>query len=753
MQASHVAARSGSTGQILHRAVALTVAGLCSWAPDAVAQQANQQTAGSAETADRTDLIEEILVTAQKRSENLQDVPISIQAISAGVIESLGATSLQELERAAPGVSFGDNTAYGRSGIRGILDYSRNAGYDARVGVYVDGVYMGRSYMNNVSLLDVERVEILRGPQGTLFGKNTDAGAINVVTRKPSSELGGEAVAEYGNFEHTRIDGHVNVPISERVAASIAASKVDSEGYYENVQLGRHNQGVDHLSGRAQLRVRPDESWDINLSLDGQEYDDSTMHYVRVTAPGADPYTFRSPTDDYEYRDNYGATLSLNYTFANGYALVDIADYREARMEKYFNGQGGGVSWINGYYDDRVEQFSQELRLVSPAGERFDFVAGLYYFDLTDDQNNAIEVGPDIVIIPVLAGYANVRLPSIARVETKSYAAYFNGSYRFFEQLELSAGVRFTREEKTLDFSMLDSRGIILGFVQGLKDERTDEEITPKIALNYHAGGAAMLYASYSEGFKSGGWAADFVTNPQIAAGLGVKPEYAKSYEVGLKSTLWDERARFNLTVFREEITDFQVFQLVPRDIPGVGTITATFLTNSGEVTSEGIEIEAAITPLRGLTLSANAAWNDAYFSSYPGGGGSFQGQILDADDVQLPFAPKFKGYFAADYGRTLFSWANLIGGIGVTHQTKSNTDSKIVNPSLAFLYRLPDFTTVDARVGLSAPDGAWEVSLWSRNLTDEEYVRQATASTLGNFRLERYDAPRAYGIAARLRF
>ena len=425
--------------------------------------------------AGASDTVTEVVVTAQKRAENVQDVPSAIQAITGAQIEQQGATSLQDLERTAPSVSFGDGSVFGRAGVRGVVDYSRNAGYDARVGVYIDGVFMGRSFMNNVSLLDVDHIEVLRGPQGTLFGKNNDAGAVNIVTRAPSGEATGEILGETGNFGYHNLSAYVSGPLSGDVLdGSIAVAKADSTGDYYNPILHKNVNGINHLSERAQLRYRPNDDWDIRFSVDGQDYRDSTVHNPQAPAPGASPFVYNSPTDDSEGHTNYGGTLTVQRQLPAGYSLINIMDYRTATERAYFNGQGNQDLWLIGDYHDKVNQFSEELRLTSPKTEKYDYVAGLYFFRMDDQQDNKIDGGQGLVALGgPFAQYAGAQLPSLAHVVSNSFAAYFNGDYRITDQLEINGGVRLTEDHKTLDYSMLDPFGVILGFVSGLKDART----------------------------------------------------------------------------------------------------------------------------------------------------------------------------------------------------------------------------------------------------------------------------------------
>jgi iron complex outermembrane receptor protein len=331
-------------------------------------------------------------------------------------------------------------------------------------------------------------------------------------------------------------------------------------------------------------------------------------------------------------------------------------------------------------------------------------------------------------------------------VETHSYAAYFNGDYRFSEAIELTAGFRFTREDKSLNFSMLDPYQIFFGHISGLTDSRTDYDFSPRIGLNVHLDTATMLYATYSRGFKSGGWNADLVTNAQIAAGLRVNPEKAKNYEIGVKSTFFGGKARVNLSGFWETFDNFQVSQLTLRTIAGAPAQQVA-LTNAGKVSTKGVELALTAIPLGGVTMSANVSYDDSRYDSFAGGGGAYLGQIVDANGAETPFAPRLKAYVAVDYDRPLFPWADLTGHVGYAARSGENSDAKIVNPSLGYIFAIPGASSIDARVGLASPDKVWTFTLWVKNLADKAQIIQSTNSALFNRRMVLYDAPRTFGM------
>ena len=708
-----------------------------------------------------TSSLQEVTVTAQRRSENAQKVPISILAISAATLDTLGAKSLDDLGAVAPSLSFGKTNNQGEAGIRGITDYSRDPGVDSRVGVYVDGVFLGRSWMNNVSLIDIDHIEVLNGPQGTLFGKNTDAGAISIVTRKPSAEASAQTVVDVGNFGYHNVAGYLTGPLAGdgTLAGSLSVSKADSRGYLYNTYYDKSMDGIDHSSARAKLRYTPNDSLEIDLGADWLKARDSTVFYQEQAAGGADPFVYTSPNNDFENNETYGTTATVAYHAANGYSIVNIADFHRASRETNLNGEGNTVpgvplATVIGDYPEWEHQVSEELRLVSPRYEHFDFVTGLYYFKLKDADNFVLTLGPGVASLgPPFGEYAGYPIHSLAATDTDSYAAFATGNYRFGGGFELTAGVRYTVDKKALQYSMLDQNDVILGYDPSLADKQTFHNVSPKVGLNYHVTDTVMLYASYAEGFKSGGWAADFDTDAQIEAGLRVNPETSRDYEAGMKSVFWNNRLRVNVALFEEKFANYQVFQVRQREAGGE-EIQETSLTNAGRVTSKGVELQTALNPLSGLTLTANVTYNDSRFDSFPGGAGVYQGKILDADGAQTPYAPEFKGYVAADIDMpVVHGRADAIFHLDYRAQSKSEADASYVNPATGFESNIPAYATLNGRLGLAPPSERWEVDLWCNNLANKHYWLFAEAPTIGNYRLVEYAPPRAFGVTLKTKF
>ena len=532
--------------------------------------------------------LEEVLVTAQKRSESMQDVPISVQAFSANAIERLGANTLSDLGTAAPSLEFGGlgKGSQQQMGMRGVVDFARNVGIDSRMGVYIDGVFQGRSYASDVPLLGLESVEILRGPQGTLFGKNTETGAISLNTKKPSDQFEAQLGAEAGRDSMLKGTAYVNGPLTDKLLGSFSGSYQEADGYYKNLTLNEDVGDYDTAAVRGQLRFEANDQLDLTLASDYyKKHSDLPLAVNAELEPYRTVQNFVT-TDDSE---SYGFALTGNYAFANDYTLTSITSYRHAEFDTYADDDYSPIDILAANFDEDADQWSQEIRVATPQNEKYDWVGGLYYFssDLkTDRKLYAFEDFYNVVIGPPLDAYATqlagyTAVP--AKVNTDTYAAFFHGNYRFTEKLELTAGIRYTKEEKDVNWNQINVQadpataaaleaatgapitqapyGLIGAVNSSYKDDLDEDDWSPTVGLNYFYSDDTMLYAKYSRGYKSGGWNADFMT-----AGLEYFPydsESVDSYEIGLKSTMFEDSLRLNMAAFHAEYDDYQVFQRV----------------------------------------------------------------------------------------------------------------------------------------------------------------------------------------------
>jgi len=746
------------------------------------------ETSPAATTASRS--VEEIVVTAQRREEKLQTVPVSILAFTTKRIEQLNAVSLDNLERAAPGVTFAVNRAktVGQIGMRGVVDYASTPGYDARVGAYLDGVYIKRSYADNQTLLGMERVEFLRGPQGTTFGMNTDAGAISFTTRKPDlNALGGEAVAEAGSFGHRRFGARANLPlIKDKLALAVTLTSETSDGFIDNIYLNRAYGGVDRKSARAQLRYRPNDNIDINLQYSGLWDDNKSIWTIGVWSPAQwasfqklypkfsglplpGALQIADGSDQGETGRSQFFIGTVDWRLGDGLKLTSISAYQSERFQQISDATDLPASGRVYDLNQTSRQFSQELRLASDSAQPLSFIAGLYFQDGKNGANTRYYLGsefaaltfwsrgvaeaviPAAVSVSPLRLYNNTVIRAPATVSDQSYAAYGSLLYRPASNVEIETGGRYSVIRKTLEhFSENDplradpTNAANLAYAAfGQFPDQTDKQtftaFTPKVSISYHPSRDATLFASASKGFKAGGWNTGVVTQAVFDAGLRLGDESSVNYEIGLKSEWFDRRLRFNVTGFLEDFTGFQVSQWTP-------TVTGSSvarLANAGKARSKGVEAELEAIPLQGLSLTANFTYNRARFTEFA----NCNGLNTSCTGNRLPYAPDYKLYLAATYERPITGTLNAFVGGGYSMETSSY--SNVVNVAREYI---PRHSSIEAKIGVAAMDERWSLTVFGANLADHLNQVYSQSGAYGD-QIRFFREPRSYGATFKLRY
>ncbi len=667
---------------------------------------------------------EEIVVTsAQKRSENINDVPIAMDVISSEFIESVGASGLSELEFVVPSVNFGrgGRKTRGEIAIRGIGDFSRNIGTDARVVVYIDDVPLGRSSAFNVSLLDIDQIEILKGPQGTLFGTNTIAGAINIITKAPESIVNNEIRVDVGNRNQRLFSLRSNLPFSESAAGKLQVSRVSSDGFLKNITLDNDLQGDDSESARLQLRFEPTDNAVISTNFDWLSESINATNALAL----ADDGTFNGfsaassnrqvahDAPEFEERDIWGGSVVFDYELASGSAIKSITAYRNSSFEELSEEDYSPIPAVTSTFDEEYEQWTQEMRFVSRLHEKFDYVTGVFLSaQETETQRSATLTG-NSVITP-------------GNLKSQAISLYANGNYRVSPLLEINLGARFQNESKKIEYEIEDNIGLFVN--ASLDDDRSFTSFLPRVSFNFNVGANSLFYTSISRGTKGGGWNADFVTSLD---NIYFKPEYSINYEAGYKSDYWDGKVNVNASAFVAKFDDYQVFQFVDD-----GTTTTIQLTNAGEATSQGLELGLDLNVSKFVAWSLNASYTKAEFDRFRDGGGIG----TDYDGNTLAHAPELAMYTAIN-GNIPIGISNKV----FYYLDYSYTDGYFSNPSNEPEYEVDDYYTLNGRIGLSIGKH-WEISLWGKNLTDETNLRSRDVSFL---QIERgyFEAPRSYGL------
>ncbi|MFT5082758.1 MAG: iron complex outermembrane receptor protein, partial [Lentisphaeria bacterium] len=621
----------------------------------------------------------------------------------------------------------GGRNTRGEIAIRGIGDFSRNIGNDARVVVYVDGVPMVRSSTFNINLMGTEQIEVLRGPQGTLFGTNTIAGAINIRTNGPSEQLANAIHIEGGSFNHRSVSLTSSLPVSDSVQTLLQYNKTKNDGFIHNISLNKDLQGIDSEAARLKIKLRPSDKLEINTSIDWlNEYSQAT-NGVAIADDGAfngfstapSPREVAHNAEEFEKREVLGASVEVDYTLDNYAEIISISAYRDNQFSELNEEDYSPIPAIFSIFNEKSQQVSQEFRLVSPRFESFDYVMGLFYLGQDINTDRLANLGGNVVTTP-------------GNVNIDSYAIYGHGNYRFAPKLELSLGARYVIDEKTIDFNIIDGIGL---FTNGnISESKTFKEFLPKASLNYKASDTSLLYTSVSRGYKAGGWNADFVTTLDD---IDFDEETATNIEVGYKSNYLDSKLNVNLAAFLVKVKNLQVFQFVQTD----DTTTLLKLTNAGEASSRGVEMELGYTLNSYMSLTFNTAYTQATFDSFKNGGGT----NIDYDDNDLPYAPELKTFLAFDFEVPLTDAA-----LFQAHLDYSYSDGYFTNPNNAENYSVGSFDTINGRVGLDL-NKMWEISLWGKNLTDNTNLRYRDISFAGVPR-GYYEAPRSYGLGLTLK-
>jgi len=717
-------------------AVMILAAGLST---PALAQEATQDDSAS---------LDDVIVTAQRREQSLQDVPIAITAFNAETLERTAATGIQDVAGKAPGVTLTQfNIGEPQIYIRGVGTTSDSAASDPSIGVSIDEVSIGRAGASSLAFLDIERVEILRGPQGTLYGRNASGGALNVYTRRPQLEDTTMALLRYGSFNEYGGEAVINRMMGEDGAARLAVRVNTNEGYAENVPSGRGLQGGRQYGARLSL-LNQSGPWTLLGSVDVSRDRMDGHARIPVTASGTAPAFVTlvnalrtgldvrqsfSSADNYQDRDNWGATVRVEYE-AEAFDVVSLTSYRDNQYK--WRDNLGGLPFPNFplEVDDRAaegaSQFSQELRLASKADSAVSWVAGLYYFSEDVDRDERFLVRAALPIAPPSFGGDTSFIQSASNT---SWAAFGQATVPFGDIWELTLGARWTHDERDVTQIGRDNEnganppaGIPLGPTgtgYSTSGSAEFEEPTWKIALSVEPFDNVRLYASYDRGYKAGSFPSTAQT--AIQARTPLRSEILDNYEIGLKSTLADGRLRFNAAVFKLEYDDLQVYEL----------LGLSLVTSNAQAEVDGYELESAFAVTNNLTVGGSYTHLDAQYTSNAQSGTL----ILPYNGLRLPRSPDSQYTLYADG-----EW-DAWGGQLAARVDYQWTDDFFFDPSNNPEVRVPAYGLVSAYASWEAANGV-KIAVYGRNLGDEDYRVHIIKNVGVGFSV--FGAPRNYGIA-----
>ena len=743
-----------------------------------------------------------ITVTAQKREENIQDVPLSIVAVSGEDLEERNITSAMDLGRTVPNfyATRGAAAANTRIVVRGI-GTAGNTAADQSTAFFLDGVYIPRPSILYAAFLDIGSVEVVRGPQGTLFGRNATAGGVLLTSRTPGEEFGGDLSFEIGDYGHQQLDAAIDLPVNEAVRLRFAAQASEFDGYGESIADGSSFGGDETVAARlsADIDLSPRLSWSVRLdhtrlSGDGASAAEALADTLTPTGRailtgflGAgnlpeldDPYDHRvSHIVGGDLSDvQWGLSSTLNYDFDNGYSLGLISGWRDYENQQYDE----DIFFLSMPLTGRIaglqsESWSHELRLVSPDNlmdGRFSFVAGLYASHEDAEFTEVLSFTPRtcMVLAPAPLRAPCLNSPQAEASDLRmtqssdSLAVYAQGEYLITDELTLQLGARYTSDEREGRFLQLAANPLSARAFRAPADTQldfSDETPTLRLALSYTVSPDHTVFASYSTGYKSGGFNSGGGAERLTAEERTFESETADNFELGFKGSFLDNRMDLALTAYRTELEDFQ-----SRSFDG-----SSFLTrNAGTLVHQGFELDGALLIASNIELTGGVAYLDSEFTAFTGaqalpgcsaaspdipGCGPVGGnrRVQDLTGGKNHFAPEWSGnlFVTVDGEVAQWGWRATAGANYVGEQFVGGVIDN--NPQV-----LQDgYALVSARLTLSAPNDRFNIAVYGENLTDEGYCGVSfyqplsgqlglnNAANGGTFTRCNTGAPRTFGV------
>ena len=644
----------------------------------------------TAQDTSQTDVgLTEIVVTAQRRAESLQRTPVSVTALTGQALEDRQITNVMDIAAQVPNLRIEPVTGTANAArifLRGVGEDQSTPTTDSAIGLYVDGVYYARTLGALFDFSDVERIEVLRGPQGTLYGRNTSAGAIKILTRRPSDELRASGDLTIGSFERRQLRAAVSGPLTDGLKASLAVLKNEREGTSWNRARNEHVNRRDVEALRGAFTFDAVDDVDVTLRYDWMD-DKSDPSVPTSILAGMPDNLYQTDAGEVPYSEfrSRGVSLDAGYLFG-AFELRSITAYRDLDLSAVLDNDGRPARILALDYTSAQNQFSQEFTL-NGDWQRAKGLVGVYYF--TEDNS-----------YDALTFVGATGTPDIAVQDTQSYAVFAQGTWLATDALSLTAGARYTWDEKDFSNSYPNT-----GTLYELKESWSS--FTPKLAADYRLTDQMFLFASYAAGYKAGGMNRSAVA---ITALTPYDQEDVKTYEVGLKTDFFSRRLRANLTYFHNGYEGLQLSTFDPET-----NVSRRF--NAAEATTRGVELEVSAAPVAGLQAYLTSGYLDASYDKFFDRVG---GVIVDVSDRKLKGAPRWQ--YATGFSYELPTMQGSLRFSGeVNHRTRVHNN--VANtPSIA----TPNITLVNASIGWRSPGERWIATLAGKNLTDKEYFTNA---------------------------
>lgn len=691
----------------------------------------------------------DIVVTAQRRSERLQDIPMAITALNAESFERAPVANLIDVQTSVPNLNISPRGGSGVIAIRGIGFAVVTAGAEGSVALHTDGVYQSRPFAALSGLFDVNRIEVARGPQGTLYGRNSTGGAINIISEKPTDAPSGYLDISFGNYSDLSLEGAISGPIvGDKLLARVSAKMQERDGYGTNATTGKDVDDLKSRAVRAILDFRPSDGVSFLLEGDYFKRDDAAgaTHFggcLQACGPNAavsrgwtvpsNPRAVFSDLNQVNVAEDYGVSLrsQAELPFAD---LSSLTAYRRGSMTNIFDLDGTAQPGGRNSREENYETFSQELQ-IGRSSRSIDWIVGLYYFH----ENNYARANG--LFPPFLAPIADVYFQG-GTLRTDAYAAFGELGYHVTPKMTVTLGGRYSDERKRIIDEFVYLRGptgpitgrqaaptaaVPCTTCLGLQDRASFSSFSPKFGARYEFSRNQQIYATVQKGFKSGGFAVGAVT-PSF------RPETIWSYEAGLKASWFDRALVTNLAVYHYDYQDLQLGQVLT---------TATVVTNAARAKVDGVELEWRLAIDSHFSLDGFVANNRARFSSYgsrnPGIAGS---QILDLRGNLLPNAPKWTGKMGAQYQTEAFDGS-------LTLRAEAFASSRVYFSEFNDVANSQrPYWLANANIRYDSTDD-WYASLYLNNIFDKTIVAGTVVFTplVGAFINRQYLPPRSYGV------
>lgn len=749
--------KSSSVHAIRRRPVAATVLTICS---SALVTPAHAQQGAEDSSIERVSALEQVIVTAQHREEDLQDVPVSVQVLSAEALTQRGVIDTVSLPEAAPSVQFTSSGPSGLFYVRGVGNNNGGVGEEGANAFYVDGVYMPDLFQSVLKFNNIERIEILKGPQGTLFGRNSSGGLVHVITREPDDTFTADVKLGGANYDTFSAQAYVAGPLTDTLSADIAVTTSDQgEGWGKNQLTGAEVARSRDWGVRSKLVWRPSDAAKVTFSGEYAELDDTTannwsiapgalgltpdlMSLLTGTLPSIPPPSspgngFDTTANDPAFTtlDVYGASMTAEF-YLDWATFTSITAGRKLTSESSIDVDGGPYPIYQIHLQSiETEAYQQELRLASNHSGLLNWQAGLFFLHSTAEIMPQLGRGGGVIL--QTQGLASA-VDDYVEQTTESLAAFGEVTYAITPSTRVIAGLRYTKDERDFEGVQVRYPGLA-GPQPSISENETasDEEASWRLAVRQEITDNLNVYGSYNRGFKSGLFAMN--AYPWNV----VEPQTIDAFEIGMKSELFDRRMRLNLAAFHYEIDDYQV-----RASAG----TTQILLNAAKVEVDGAEIEFEAALLEGLSLFGSAVFLDSEFASFPNSPylipnppfiGGNRTDVRDATGNTTPMAPEFAGTLGSSY-------ALPVGRTGELRLSAmySYNDGYFFDPDNSAKQQAYGLINASAAYH---PTSNWGVEFWGRNLGDKTHYRQKLNSELAD--LVVLEAPRTYGVDFTYRF